>query len=314
MILKEYKEKLKNNTLYYYVNYNPGLGFPSRYFNVKNYEIVRGEFVDISKNLDFKSTKYGVMPLDERTEIFDHEEKAKNFAYSITFKLLKQKTIENLHKNDFPGYPISPNFEIRCTSNPLRFGERNLSQVIQTNTVNNEVNEQKIIQLLSVTIEDISMIAGLLNITPFINDYAKKLLGKYAIIELNSLYTLLNGSHDHKGLKDFNDIYQTVDLIKLNEEITKLENKYNFRNVRNKIAAHKSANLDLMEYIKLWENITGDAILEYYNLFISHINEILMKYYPEEKMQYFVMPQKTMKAFFTERIENNYKPFHNFEM
>lgn len=308
------KNKIKENTSYYMVCYNSGLGFKGHSFNVNNYEIIKGEFINLEKNNDFQSENKGIMTLFDSTEVFDNDIQAKAFTYKIVHNLIKKKTIEDLQKDEFLDLPIFPNFKLKSTSNPLRFGERNLCSVIQTNTASNVINEQKIIQLLAVTKEDISMLAGILNLNLYINDYAKKLLGKYAIIELNSLYLLLNGSKDQKGLKDFNNEYKNNELIKLNSDTFRLENKYGFRNIRNNIAAHKSASLDMVEYINIWKNITGDAIMEYYNLFLDHLDQILTKYYPNEKSIYFVMANQEINGFSSERIENDYKPFHGFEM
>lgn len=307
------RNEIKNNKPYYIVNYS-NLGFPSRLYNVKNYEVVKGEFVNVEKSLEFKTEKFGNIVLSEYTQLFEHEVLAKNFAYKMTFSLLKGKVIEQLKEENFPSYPVSPNFDLRSTSNPLRFGERNLSITIQTNTVNNTVSVQKIIQLISVTMEDISMIAAILELIAFVNDYTKKLLGKYAIIELSSIYILLKGSKNYKGLKDFNNDYANNEFLKLEDEIKKLEKKYNFKGIRNKIAAHKSADLNLNEYIDHWRNITGEVILKYFELFNIHINEVLTKYYPDEKSIYFIIPQHPLPGLFSERIESDYKPFHNFEM
>lgn len=85
------------------------------------------------------------------------------------------------------------------------------------------VNSQKIIQVIAITIEDIEVLQSLMGILPFMNDDSKKLLGKYFIIELNSLYALLAGSNNSKGLKDFDEDYKNLEFKELSKKIRLLE-------------------------------------------------------------------------------------------
>jgi hypothetical protein len=81
--------------------------------------------------------------------------------------------------------------EVSMSSNPLRFGEPMVAFATQANTVSRAENAQKVLQLAGAILEDIDLLWSTLWLLGFANDYAKKLLGKYIIIELNSLFNRL---------------------------------------------------------------------------------------------------------------------------
>jgi len=298
--------ELQPSKTYYVVNCNRG-DAKGKLFNVKNYDVLEGT-IKIIDGKYFLETSIGSIKLTHNTKIFSHKLQAENFKYELIIKFLKDDICQKLSSEDYPPPAIAPNSKPIISSNPLRFGERNVSYSAQSNTYGTEKNEQKILQLLAMTREDLHVIMNIISVVPFINDYSKKLLGKYAIVELNSLHKLL------ENLKSLNRKYADEEFVKLQVDIGEFERKYNFRKIRDKIAAHKDSNLDLLAYGELWKNIRQEIILEYYNLFMSHLETILNKYYPDEKVFYFTMSNMPLAGFSSERIANDYFPFHDFEM
>ncbi|MQL51457.1 hypothetical protein GFC01_04100 [Desulfofundulus thermobenzoicus] len=147
---------------------------------------------------------------------------------------------------------------------------------------------------------------GILQILAFINDYSQKLIGKYFIVELNSLFNLLS------KLTEYNTKYKSLEHKELLSEITKLENKFNFRYIRNKVAAHKDSNIDLKSYADMWNSINFSSLNEYWRVFVNHIDKILTKYYPIEKKLYFLIQRETIAgAIATEDKKDAYKPFYD---
>ena len=110
------------------------------------------------------------------------------------------------------------------------------------------------------------------------------MLGKYFIIELNSLYALLAGSNNSKGLKDFNEDYKSLEFKELSKKIRLLEGKHKFK------------------------------VKEYWEILMNHLDIVLTKYYPEEKKLYFLMRQNDIEVFTAVSDKAGYIPFDEMEM
>lgn len=257
------------------------------------------------------SETYGEMTTNIRG-IFNSEPEAGNHRYRLANDVAKNVVANAIGQGHIPDY-LLPNFSPRVTTNPLRMLERNAMGFIQPNTVNTEVSPQKVIQIMAGTVEDIKMIMAAMQFLTFTNDYVKKLLGKYLIIELTSLFLLFTGGHESQGLKDFNNEYRRVEYPQLVQEIRNLEEKFSLKLVRDKVAAHKDSNLDLLNYIDLWNRITYKAIDAYKSVLFSHIDAVLPKYFPHEYQHYFQVNQQSLNGTAV-APKQGYEPFGDFEV
>jgi len=309
---------LKPGEKVYFISYNPHRNLPGDDFNADNYETLSASLLSMSDAEAFlESTQSGRFSLPAH-EVFKTEQEAHCYRYWKTYENLKTYVATALRKDDLPREPVRPNFEAAFTCNPMRITERNLAFGGQGNVWGRDVNVQKIILLLVVTVEDLKMLAAILELIPFVNDYAKKLIGKFMVVELNSLFALLNGSKGVKGvkgLKDFNSDYAKTGFRQLIEKIRELETKYEYKSLRDKMAAHKDASLDVDQYREQWNNITKENLTEYCNLLIEHIGRSVAKYYPREARLYFPLSKSKFHDVIAVANSNeSYKPFDCFKM
>lgn len=257
-------------------------------FNADNYEAREGRVVDVNDAV-VKVTLSDDRTIETyRALCFPSEGEAMFNNHRAPYYAARDQSICRLLTN--PPENLIANIEARFTSNPLRYGETNRVFGAQANTWGDKANAQKIIQIIGFTIEDIEMIVSALDVLVFASDYAKKLLGKYMLIELESLYTLLvgtNSSSSH-GLREFNPEYAKNEFVELEMAVAALRAKYDVLMIRDKLAAHKDSNLDVVEYTRLWRQINKDSLMEYWELLFTHIDKVLQKYYPWERTQYLI--------------------------
>ncbi|MDA8163531.1 MAG: hypothetical protein M0017_00670 [Desulfobacteraceae bacterium] len=172
--------------------------------------------------------------------------------------------------------------EVFPSGNPLRCGEPMICFGAQTNTWGEDDNPQKVLQMAGAIWEDIATLKSVLYVLGFANNYTKKLIGKYIVIELNSLFNCL------KRLSELDADYKITLFSELLCQINILEEKYKFRAIRNRVAAHRDTNIDIMAALELWQNITRYTLNRYVNVFASHLDELLKKYQFEAKSYFFI--------------------------
>ena len=303
----EYMDNFAINDKVYIIRLNTNSTEPGGVINPKNYEVVEVKIIGIYKDeikVEFENSRRKRI---KNGKYYKYEIEAQQSCYKIANEMWRKQCAEKIQTS--PPEQLLPNIIPRYTGNPLRFAERNIGFGAQTNVWGSEINEQKIIQIIAMTFEDIEMIMGILDVLGFMNDYAKKLLGKYLIIELSSLYNLLG------KLKDLNKEYKINEFNKLVNSIMELEKKYKFKFIRDKIAAHKDCNIDIEKYTEIWNAINHDSLNEYWLMLVKHIDEILMKYYQHEKTMYFLLRKQSMNGFIAlEDKGDNYTPFSGIEV
>jgi hypothetical protein len=187
--------------------------------------------------------------------------------------------------------------------NPVRMFEQNVIFGCQETALSEEKNVSKILQTIGAAFEDIDMLLSILKILANANDYAKRLIGKYIIIELNSIYSCLS------DLSKLSSEYSN-DFFNLEETIKNMESKFNFRTIRNKISAHRDSNLYFIETFGLFRDINRYSIIKYIKLFREHVNNLLEKY-PIEKEAYFNRRREPLEdiIYFNTPETNPYIPF-----
>lgn len=238
---------------------------------------------------------------------FDREKAEKKlFDLHTNFRL---KEIKNQFPNELLPDKINNSFNGGWMSgNPLRFGEPKVGYFAQSNTFGKLENPQKIVQMLAAVNEDIEILFMILDLLYQANDYTKKLLGKYVIIEMNSIFILL------KKLSGFNKRYKDQYYTSFVQAIGRLEDKFNFKIVRDKIAAHRDINVDLLLAVNSWKKITRFGLIKYLEEIQNHLNEFLTELYPFEKRSYFLASQTSAPTPFYIPQEREYERFDgNFD-
>lgn len=214
--------------------------------------------------------------------------------------LLSEAVMGNVN---FLPQPLAMLDQAHMSGNPLRAGERMILFSAQSNAWGAQDNEQKVLQLAGAIWEDIEMLKGMLFVLGYANDYAKKLVGKYIIIELSSLYRCL------KRLSELDSSYKTGLFATLTDEIKELETKYQFKAIRDKIAAHRDTNIDLVRSVGFWRNITRHSIVKHIDVFSHHLGA-LRSVYPFEITSYFVARHHPIRGVLGSTTNSDeYRPF-----
>lgn len=299
----------------YFVRYDRHLDHKGEDFNADNYEVIEGKVIDIKPTVTIvESLRFGRQPLLHK-EVFDLPERARLYSYKKTYENLLSWTVKKLQDGDLPRKELLPNFEYSLTCNPLRMTERNLSfGAISPDWGKQPISVSKIILLVTMTVDDLKMLIGILEITAYLNDYAKKLLGKFVVIELQSLYNLLRSLANSDQLKGFHEGFKK-DFENFNEQMKQLETKYSFRFIRDKIAAHKDQDLDVLDYLKAWSKINKESITEFLNVMIDFAGSSIAKHYPREATYYFSIGKQSFPDVLgCENSNESYEPFDDFKM
>ncbi|MCX4071485.1 hypothetical protein [Aeromonas caviae] len=188
------------------------------------------------------------------------------------------------------------------SGNPLRCGEPMIGFGAQTNAWGKQDNPQKVLQLAGAIWEDIEMLQGILFVLGFANNYAKKLVGKYVIIELNSLFMCL------RRLSELDSDYKNTLFPALVAEVKRLESEHQFRAIRDKIAAHRDTNIDLIESTSFWNKITRHALSRHIAVFAAHVDEVLRRY-PFEATSYFHIRRRIVNGVLGVQENAEYQTF-----
>lgn len=178
----------------------------------------------------------------------------------------------------YPSVLLPPRATI-ASGNPLRAGEPFVVFAAQSNTWGTDANAQKLLMNAGAIWDDLRTLLGILDLLAFAGDYPKKLAGKYLVLELQSFYVCLQklAKIDASYRPDFdlltNDIRTNLAHLEL-------------RTIRDKIAAHRDADLNITELVTHWRRLTRYNVHRALDVFVRHI-EALRARYPEEVRSYF---------------------------
>ncbi len=248
-------------------------------------EVVKGEITREINDAEVEFTglfqKQRQSLIFPRKNIFDSKEEAeKKIEAGLAWKernVLKKAVDGHI---DFLPPLIGESKEVFFSGNPLRCAEPMICFGAQTNTWGGDDNPQKVLQMAGAIWEDIETLKDVLYVLGFANNYTKKLIGKYIVIELNSLFLCL------KRLAELDADYNKNLFSDLLNKIKALEDKYKFKGIRDKVAAHRDTNIDIMAAIEFWRNITRYTINRYIGVFADHLGELLKKYTFEASMYF----------------------------
>jgi len=181
-------------------------------------------------------------------------------------------------------YPevLLPHESVVFTGNPLRAGEPNVAFAAQTNAWGGAENAQKLLLLAGAIWDDIRNLMAMLELLAYSGDYSKKLIGKYVVVELQSLFACLRKLQKHDP--NYQPLFQ-----KLSQEIEGLK-ELGFRTIRDKIAAHRDSDLDIEQMVALWRRLTRYNVNKFLDIFGAHLSD-LHQLYPDEIRSYFVSPR-----------------------
>lgn len=203
------------------------------------------------------------------------------------------------------------------STNPLRYGEPSIAFYAQSNTWKASENVQKILQTIGAIWQDIRSLQAILFVLGYSNNYTKKLVGKYIILELWSLFVKL------KDLRKYDANYRCNLHKKLETDIKKLEHELNLQLmneklnkrltlqvIRNKVSEHRDTDLALSDTIDVWQKITRYNLCRYIKVFESHIRDLLANYDIEASLYFGTEESKTLKPKDLQWSEDNpYQPF-----
>jgi len=206
---------------------------------------------------------------------------------------------------------------VHYSANPLRYGEPGVVFCAQSNTWNASENAQKIMQTIGAIWQDIRSLQAILFVLGYSNDYTKKLIGKYIILELWSLYVKLKDlrKHDadyrcdlHKKLEiDIKNLERELNLQLMNERLNK---RLTLQVIRNKIRGHRDIDFALSDTVDVWQKITRYNLYRYIKVFESHIRELLANYNIEPSLYFGTEESNTLKPEDVQWPEDNpYQPF-----
>lgn len=254
---------------------------------LQSVEIVEGS---ITKNISNSEVEFtGIFQKQKQAAIFpkknvfdSREEAEKRIEAALAWK--ERNTLKQAVEGNIGFLPscIAENTEVFPSGNPLRCGEPMICFGAQTNTWGGDDNPQKVLQMAGAIWEDIETLKCVLYVLGFANNYTKKLIGKYIVIELNSLFMCF------KRLSELDTDYKTTLFPDLLREIKALEDKYKFKAIRDKVAAHRDTNIDIMAALEFWRNITRYTLNRYINIFADHLGEVLRKFPIEAKLYFGV--------------------------
>jgi hypothetical protein len=244
-----------------------------------------------------------------RQYVFDTRDAAEKRRLALTLFAEREKLKGEVggHVGFYPKLLRQPQC-VFLTTNPLRGGEPKAVFAARGNTWGKDDNAQKIIQVAGSIWEDIDTLFRVLYVLGLANDYSKKLIGKYVVIEMNSLFATFGRLQERD--QRYGDLY-----LGLKNNLKLVGRKYGRllieERLRNKIAAHRDGNLDIIETARLWRNITRFNIIKHLEVFGKHIYD-LRQLYPDEARECFRGPLPLPHVPRTERDENgndDYEPF-----
>ena len=252
--------------------------------------------------VDFKKEKQiTVVP---RINVCEDYKKADKKMYFLHHFSERKKLRKDVGGNEqFMPLILSELKNVFPSGNPMRFGEPKIAYGAQTNTWGKKDNAQKIIQNIGSVFEEIHILINILYVLSFGNDYTKKIIGKYIILELNTLFSLF------KKLCKHDKNYHTNVFPDLESGIKKLEEELNIKFIRDKFAAHRDTDISLFDIYHMWQKITRQNIFKYVELFQNHLEKLPQNYHFEKRM-YFNKYDRHLGDDILDTTDNeHYEPF-----
>jgi hypothetical protein len=269
-----------------------------------------GEVVIKRGRTFLKSEKQGEVELEENTvvEECDSYMDAELLLKDIIYRNCVGRVIDLLKSGDLPNRFIRPEPGVKYSGNPLRFLEKDIGPIGSRLIWAEGTSGEKILVIIGVCIDNIRVLISVIDLLLFANDYTKKVLGKYVVVELYWIYQLLG------KLSKTNREYRDNEYRELEEAVLDLEKSNNLQGLRNKIAAHMDVDIGLSDYIKYWNNLNIGILTEYYELLARHVYTIIEKHYSPLKRLYFDLTEaegtRGVKVF----PRDGYVPFDKFEI
>jgi len=168
--------------------------------------------------------------------------------------------------------PIAPIEGVYFTGNPLRFGEPNLLYAAQVSTFGGPATVSKCLQNVAAIVQNIQALYAVLYALTFANDFAKKLIGKYIVIEQESAF------RNFMRMSKLDPVNEKADFELLKAEIMRLNKEYSFDYLRDKLASHRDADMDLGAIVQAWQKLTRYSLQQYNDALQIHLNRVLARH------------------------------------
>jgi len=169
------------------------------------------------------------------------------------------------------GYHNQP-AQVYFTGNPLRFGEPNLLYAAQVSTFGGPATVSKCLQNVAAIVQNIQALYAVLYALTFANDFAKKLIGKYIVIEQESAF------RNFMRMSKLDPVNEKADFELLKAEIMRLNKEYSFDYLRDKLASHRDADMDLGAIVQAWQKLTRYSLQQYNDALQIHLNRVLARH------------------------------------
>ncbi len=226
----------------------------------------------------------------------------KKLLLSITNKKQKAKLKDLVNGNiDFLPDSLRNHSRYRVSSNPLRHEEPLIEGVYNCKSFPNNSPERLLLSI-GVVLENIDMLSDVLFVISYGNDYSKKLIGKYIILELNTIYYLLQKFCDH------DQHYESALFPQLKSRIKELEEKHGIVFLKRNLVGRYDPNLQIIESCQTWSKISRLHIGLYLDLFEEHLNLLLPRYSHRIKFYFNTEIQFDQEAGEGE-TSDHYQPF-----
>ncbi len=242
--------------------------------------VAAGEIVDVApegylvRYVWHDETIVGLFPPDNFHETREGAEHKVLAAEEWAWRGHLDEVLDGQHP--YLSAPIARLDGVYHTGNPLRWGEPHLGYGAQISTWSKAPNVAKVLQIMGSIVEDIHMLYGILRALAHANDHAKKLVAKYIVIELHSLYRCC------ERLAKLDPANEADDFAALKQEVAELDETYGFRALRDKIAGHRDMDLDFADTIGFWRKLTRYALKQYTEAFDRYFERVLPRH-PRER-------------------------------
>jgi hypothetical protein len=142
-----------------------------------------------------------------------------------------------------------------------------------------------------------------------INDFAKRTLASFIVLELHAAFTMLRRARSKKiGLgpprpKPVEEVEAQVDAL--------LAKGAPFASLRDKIVAHLDGDVDVRTARELWQQLTWARVASWVTLLLHYI-EVLRALFPDEYTTHFKMRNLLMATVAPSRTppsREDYEPF-----
>jgi hypothetical protein len=194
-----------------------------------------------------------------------------------------------------------------ASSNPLRAGEPNILFHAESNTWGDKDSPQKVFQHIAVCMDRCEVLVETLSRLTDCNDFARRTIASYLVLELHGLFTILQGG----GRSPLTLPEGTTSVRAVRRAVSNLLNgSSSFARLRNKLIAHLDGNLDVVTMHDLWQEITRTTVAAWMKLVEDYLHALAPHFRDEVtthlRMRLEPMPGLVARA---DSVADTYTPY-----